>query len=422
MGLRALGVAIGWFTLGALTAGMGALWWMHTQGPDPEAVRDALLEDPEILAGAPQIMASAQAVIRSREQNAQAAARRELIGAKWARVMNASFAPGLGDSEADSVLMEFTDYGCEPCRATAPAVEAVLDSMAHTRVVILLLPTSGPVSEFAARVAYAAWLQDPGRFVKFNRRMMSSREEFTPQTILRHAADCGLDLEQLQEEMNSSEVRAHLAQVREFAEDLHVGGVPTFVGDGRLLSGGVSAAQLGAFARSIPRTMTAARRAHPLRPEFSLVDQTGEARTLAAFRDRWLLVYFGFTRCPDVCPTSLMRLSQALRAMGEQASHITPALITVDPEHDSPEILARYVKSFGSAFVGLTGTRAQVSAALDSFGAYSEPGEDLQSMPSHSASFYLVRSRRESQAENVFRAGCAADRTGPAKISRAIDI
>lgn len=391
--MRASGVAIGCFIIGALTASAGTYWWARGRSPDAALVRDALLRDPEILAGHPEILAAAQSIVRSREQNDRAAVRRQLIGGKWARLTHPAFAPTLGNPNGDAVLIEFTDYGCEPCRASAPAVEAVLESMPQIRVVVLLLPTSGAVSEFAARVGYTAWLQSPAKFAQFNRLMLSASGGLTTQSILRCATEAGLDVEQLQQDANSSEVRAHLAQVKQLAGDLNVIGVPAFVADGRLLSGGVSAAQLDAFARSIPHALTAGNGANPVRPDFVLVDQSGQPRTMAAFRDRWLLVYFGFTRCPDVCPTSLMRLAQALRTLGDQAHAITPALITVDPEHDSPEVLARYVKAFGSTFVGLTGSRAQISAALESFGAYSEPAEDPQAMPSHSATFYLVDPR-----------------------------
>jgi protein SCO1/2 len=393
MALRTLGVGIVCFGLGALTAGSMS-WWNRGHRNDSEAIRAALRKNPEILADHPELLAAVEARVRSREQNAHAAARRELLDTKWPRVTHASFAPNLGNASGDSTLIEFTDYGCEPCRASAPAVDAVLESMPNLRIVVLLLPTSGAISEFAARIAYAAWLQNPARFGQFHRLMLSSEEELTSQAILRHAGDAGLDLEQLQAEANSPEVRAHLTQVRELAQDLQVVGVPTFVCDGRLLSGGVSAAQLDAFAKSMPRVVMAdIARSSLSRPQFALVDQTGQPRTLSTYRGRWLLVYFGFTSCPDVCPTSLLRLAQALKILGGQARSITPALITVDPERDTPEILGRYVRNFGDAFVGLTGTRAQISAALESFGAYSEPAKDQQGSPSHSALFYLLDPR-----------------------------
>ena len=391
--MRASAVAIGCFILGALAASAGAYWWARGRTPDAAAVRAALLKDPEILASHPEILASLQSMVRSREQNARAAARRELLDGKWARLTRPAFAPTLGNPNGGAVLIEFTDYGCEPCRATAPAVEAVLESMPQLRAIVLLLPTSGAVSEFAARAAYAAWLQNPAKFAQLHRLILSAPGELTTQSILRHATEAGLDVEQLQDDANSSEVRAHLAQVRQLAGDLNVVGVPTFVADGRMLSGGVSAPQLDAFARSIPQTLTAGRGVDLSRPDFVLVDQSGRPRTLASFGEHWLLVYFGFTRCPDVCPTSMMRLAQALRTLGDQAHVITPALITVDPENDSPEVLAAYVKAFGSTFVGLTGTRAQISTALESFGAFSEPAENPQGMPSHSAAFYLVDPR-----------------------------
>jgi cytochrome oxidase Cu insertion factor (SCO1/SenC/PrrC family) len=79
---------------------------------------------------------------------------------------------------------------------------------------------------------------------------------------------------------------------------------------------------------------------------FSLVTHEGKAVTEADFRGRYMLLYFGFTFCPDVCPTELGAMSAALNLLGEDGAKVTPVLITIDPERDTPEVLARYVKLF----------------------------------------------------------------------------
>lgn len=104
---------------------------------------------------------------------------------------------------------------------------------------------------------------------------------------------------------------------------------------------------------------------------FSLVDDEGKPVTDADFRGRYMLVYFGFTYCPDVCPTSLNRNMQALDRLDEaQAGKVQPILISVDPERDTPEHMKEYVGHFGPDLRGLTGTQEQVAAAAKAYGVY----------------------------------------------------
>jgi cytochrome oxidase Cu insertion factor (SCO1/SenC/PrrC family) len=104
---------------------------------------------------------------------------------------------------------------------------------------------------------------------------------------------------------------------------------------------------------------------------FSLVDHDGKPVTDADFRGRYMLVYFGFTYCPDVCPTSLNRNMQALDLLDEaKAQAIQPILISVDPERDTPAHLKEYVGHFGPSLRGLTGTPEQVAAAAKAYAVY----------------------------------------------------
>src|SRR5690349_7329011 len=97
---------------------------------------------------------------------------------------------------------------------------------------------------------------------------------------------------------------------------------------------------------------------------FTLVDHTGKQVTDRDFRGRIMLVFFGFTFCPDVCPSGLQVIAAALDKLGPQAQKITPILITIDPERDTPAQLAAYVKSFHPRLVGLTGTPEEIAAVV----------------------------------------------------------
>lgn len=101
--------------------------------------------------------------------------------------------------------------------------------------------------------------------------------------------------------------------------------------------------------------------------EFSLVDHRGKPVTLADFRGKVLVVFFGFTHCPDVCPTTLAELAAARKQLGADAQRVQVALITVDPVRDTPEILASYVTAFDPSFLGLTGTPEQISQVAREF-------------------------------------------------------
>lgn len=100
---------------------------------------------------------------------------------------------------------------------------------------------------------------------------------------------------------------------------------------------------------------------------FELVDQTGAARRDSEFRGRYMLVYFGFTFCPDACPTALLAMAEALDQIGPLAERIQPILISVDPERDTPAQLASYVAAVDERLVGLTGSPAQIAAAARAY-------------------------------------------------------
>lgn len=127
---------------------------------------------------------------------------------------------------------------------------------------------------------------------------------------------------------------------------------------------------------------------------FELVDQNGRTVTDATFRGKKLLVYFGFTHCPDVCPTGLSAMSSALQSLGEEAADVQPLFITVDPARDTPDALQSYMTYFGPSFLGLTGSDAQVDKAAKAYRVYYKKapakGDAANYSMDHSSIIYLM--------------------------------
>ena len=103
---------------------------------------------------------------------------------------------------------------------------------------------------------------------------------------------------------------------------------------------------------------------------FTLVDHNGKTVTARDFRGRFMLVYFGYTYCPDVCPTTLTTMADAIDILAGDGDSVVPVFITVDPERDTPEHLKMYVNYFHPRLVGLTGTSASVAAAAKAYRIY----------------------------------------------------
>jgi cytochrome oxidase Cu insertion factor (SCO1/SenC/PrrC family) len=129
---------------------------------------------------------------------------------------------------------------------------------------------------------------------------------------------------------------------------------------------------------------------------WALTDQDGRPRTSSDFAGRYQLIYFGYTNCPDVCPTTLGVVAEALDTLGPAANNIVPIFITVDPGHDTPAILKPYVKAFGPRFVGLTGSPAQIAAVEKSYRVYAQKKPIDPARPNgpygydHSSVLYLM--------------------------------
>ena len=131
----------------------------------------------------------------------------------------------------------------------------------------------------------------------------------------------------------------------------------------------------------------------PVGGPFELTDQTGHRRTDADFRGKLVVLYFGYTFCPDVCPTELQSISLALDKLGANAEAVQPLFITVDPERDSPARLAEFVSSFHPRLIGLTGSVAEVkktAIAYRTFFAKNAAAASGEYSVDHTGFIYLI--------------------------------
>jgi len=101
--------------------------------------------------------------------------------------------------------------------------------------------------------------------------------------------------------------------------------------------------------------------------DFALTDHTGKPRSLADFRGRVVVMFFGFTHCPDVCPTTLAELAAVVKKLGTDGDRVQVLLVTVDPERDTPEVLSQYVTAFDPRFLALRGTAEETARVAKEF-------------------------------------------------------
>ena len=129
--------------------------------------------------------------------------------------------------------------------------------------------------------------------------------------------------------------------------------------------------------------------------EFALLDQNGDIRRPIDFAAKPIALFFGFTYCPDICPTTLMTLisiQDQLAAQGKAVGHLQILFVTVDPERDTPTQLNAYLSLFDTNVTGLTGKRKDIESALRHFGVYAEKnGDGDEYLYDHSAAVYLYR-------------------------------
>ena len=129
--------------------------------------------------------------------------------------------------------------------------------------------------------------------------------------------------------------------------------------------------------------------------DFSLIDHEGKTFHLHDLRGKVVLVFFGYTLCPDVCPIELQYMASALQRLDDAAEHARGLFITVDPEHDSPEVLSQYLEFFGAGMIGLTGTKQQIELAAQQLKVtyQKNPRSDNQYTMDHTANLFVIDQR-----------------------------
>lgn len=127
---------------------------------------------------------------------------------------------------------------------------------------------------------------------------------------------------------------------------------------------------------------------------FQLTDHHGRTVGDTDLRGRPALIFFGYTQCPDVCPMTLLRLTEALELLGHDFETIQPVFITVDPLRDTPDVIAGYIANFDPRFIGLTGTRQQIAGVERAFAVYAKAADNAEKeanyLIDHTALTYLI--------------------------------
>jgi protein SCO1/2 len=127
--------------------------------------------------------------------------------------------------------------------------------------------------------------------------------------------------------------------------------------------------------------------------ELSLTGHDGKARTLADFRGKAVVLFFGYTHCPDICPTTLADVAEVMKKLGKDAARVQVLFVTLDPERDTPEVLANYVPAFDPGFLGLVGDAAATQRAAKEFRIFYEkrPGNSPGAYTvDHSGQSYVI--------------------------------
>jgi len=125
--------------------------------------------------------------------------------------------------------------------------------------------------------------------------------------------------------------------------------------------------------------------------DLPLTDASGQKVTLASYQGKYILLFFGFTTCPEACPMAMQKVSSAIEIMGEAGKQVQPTFITIDPERDTPTILKDYIANFGDNIVGLIGTPEQTAAIAKEYGVYYAKRQlNGDYTMDHSTAFYLL--------------------------------
>jgi protein SCO1/2 len=145
-------------------------------------------------------------------------------------------------------------------------------------------------------------------------------------------------------------------------------------------------------------------------PDFTLTTHNGQTASLSDFRGKLVMLYFGYTFCPDVCPTTLANVNHALEQLGRDAQDVQVIMVTVDPARDTPPVLAEYLGHFNTDFLGMTGTEEQIAETAALYGIYygiSEGSDPTNYLVDHTASLMVID--EEGHLKLIFPFGTPAD-------------
>lgn len=226
-----------------------ALGMMMMLGLSPSVIQaDTLSEDRvkelvyEAIRENPSIIMEAVEILRARDAEAQAAAQSDVLSNNRQILENDPNAPVLGNPDGDVTVVEFFDYNCPYCRRAKPAIQELLAFDPNVRLVYREWPILGDGSVFAAKAALAS--RNQGKYEEFHWAMMGMTGRAEEASVLRIAKEIGLDIEQLQADMESAEIEEHIQTSMRLTQSLGFSGTPSFVIGNNLVPGLVKSAEL----------------------------------------------------------------------------------------------------------------------------------------------------------------------------------
>ncbi len=356
-----------------------------------EQVRQYLEQHPAHLLDNPEIIEKTIALAQNREREAKSEELRKLISKNSDLIQAPEYSPVSGNPDGPLTIVEFSDYQCGPCKASYKELEVLLKSNKDVRVIHKFLPIYGVYSNMAAKAAIAA--HQKSEFAPFHRALMGNKEPWSYQAILELAESAAIDAEYLKANMQKPEFTSHIKRTRELAEKLGISGTPAYLVGDQLMRGRITALQLAKIINDkneiIPGADT-----NIIGGKFELLNHNKQLVSEKDFFGKYLLVSFGFTNCPDICPMSMTKISNVMNLIEDSEKHIQPILVTVDPKRDTSEKLAQYVKYFHPSIVGLSGSIEQIENAKKQFLVYSER-HALKEFPdsytvSHTSNIYFM--------------------------------
>jgi protein-disulfide isomerase len=234
---------------GAVLASAGLWLSAETQAQDQPVtlprdqveriVREYLMREPEVIYEAIQ-------ELQKRREMAEADRQKQVISARQDQIFKSELDPVVGDPNGDVTLVEFFDYHCGYCRSMVAGLRDLVETDKKLRFVFKEFPVLGPDSVLAARAALAARQQAPEKYYDFHLALMAS-QDLSLETIKQVASDAGLDVDQLQADMESEPVKQAIDANQALAQDLGINGTPSFIIGDKLIPGAIDIKQLAAL-------------------------------------------------------------------------------------------------------------------------------------------------------------------------------